>query len=405
MRGDRERRSTQAVAAAVVLGCLVAGVLDDAAAQVGRGRYSVGAVVLDQRDESRQYRPPENPWGGDVAVSGPRPIQTLVWYPARGDSGGSRVLFEDYAYLWGSDETLLPPDRQVRARVRERVATYARVGQGILAQHLGAEMGARWDAPAEGGRFPLIVYAPGWGQPSWMNSQLCEMLASHGYVVVASPSFSSDSRQMVDGFAGLDAQARDIEFLARTMQGRPDVLPGRLGIVGYSWGGTANVLAAQRLRDVAAVVSIDGFINLGYTRLRGMSDLFAAETMGVPFMSVTPPPARTSAQLLAARLDTSFVFYETLRLADAYDLTFTRMRNHEDVVSVYTRFLGERADRTPEEREAAGRSFGLMSEYVLRFLNAYVRGDQESLTWLWRAPEQNGVPPGYLQIRRKRGSR
>ncbi len=52
------------------------------------------------------------------------------------------------------------------------------------------------DAPHESGHFPLVVYAPSFSAMSWENADLCEYLASHGYVVVASPDMGAAARSM-----------------------------------------------------------------------------------------------------------------------------------------------------------------------------------------------------------------
>ncbi len=387
----------------IILCGLTASAYCEVAAQERTESYQVGVAVIEARDTSRNYAPEAKPWGMDVEINGARPIQTVVWYPALDDGSGFPVLFEDYAYLSGSDETFMAPNYEVRSQIRKYVADYVGVSQRIVAEHLDAEMSARWDANATGSQFPLVVYAPGWGQPSWMNYRICEVLASHGYVVVASPSFSNESRDMVEGFIGLDAQVRDITFLAKTVSERPDVNAEQIAIVGYSWGGLANIIATQRLENVDAVVSIDGAISVLYTIISNETNELDAETMDIPFMSLSPPQYRTTKELVARGLDTTFVFYDGLKLADAYDIVFPRMRDHEDVVSVYTRFLDHKTDRNTADREAAVTSYGLMTQYVVHFLEAYVRGDQESIEWLRQSPRQNGLPNGFVRELWKQG--
>jgi len=53
---------------------------------------------------------------------------------------------------------------------------------------LNDSLWARRDAKAQTGKFPLVIYAPSFSAMSWENVDLCEYLASHGYVVIASPS-------------------------------------------------------------------------------------------------------------------------------------------------------------------------------------------------------------------------
>jgi predicted dienelactone hydrolase len=69
------------------------------------------------------------------------------------------------------------------------------------------------DAQAAPGRFPVVIYAPSFSRWSWQNADLCEYLAGHGYVVIASQSAGETSREMTQDVAGINAQARDISFL------------------------------------------------------------------------------------------------------------------------------------------------------------------------------------------------
>ena len=69
------------------------------------------------------------------------------------------------------------------------------------------------DATAVNEPFPLVIYAPSFSAMAWENVDLCEYLASHGYVVVASTGLGAKARVMTNDLEGIDAQARDISFL------------------------------------------------------------------------------------------------------------------------------------------------------------------------------------------------
>ena len=88
-------------------------------------------------------------------------------------------------------------------------------------------------ADAEAGKRALsvLIYAPSDSSVSWENADLCEYLASHGYVVLASPSMGVSTRDMTDDLDGINAQARDISFLITLCQvaSRYGFLAGRCG--------------------------------------------------------------------------------------------------------------------------------------------------------------------------------
>jgi len=46
------------------------------------GLYSVGLKIVEQYDRSRSFQAPPASPGKPISTDGPRPLQTLVWYPA-----------------------------------------------------------------------------------------------------------------------------------------------------------------------------------------------------------------------------------------------------------------------------------------------------------------------------------
>jgi hypothetical protein len=54
------------------------------------------------------------------------------------------------------------------------------------------------DAKPAKGDYPVLIYAPSDSSVSWENADLCEYLASHGYVILATPSMGVSTRDMTD---------------------------------------------------------------------------------------------------------------------------------------------------------------------------------------------------------------
>jgi dienelactone hydrolase len=80
------------------------------------------------------------------------------------------------------------------------------------------------DAKPATGHYPVLIYAPSDSSVSWENADLCEYLASHGYVILASPSMGTSTRDMTDDLDGINAQARDISFLITYAKTLPDTI-------------------------------------------------------------------------------------------------------------------------------------------------------------------------------------
>lgn len=114
-------------------------------------------------------------------------------------------------------------------------------------------------APAAG-HFPVVIYAPSFGASAHENADLCEYLASQGYIVLASPSMGARGRPMTHDLDGVESQVANIGFLSVFARTIPQADLAQVAVVGYSWGGMANMLAAAKDNRVGALVSLDGSV-------------------------------------------------------------------------------------------------------------------------------------------------
>src|SRR5262249_37033609 len=141
------------------------------------------------------------------------PLQTLVWYPAARESG-KPVAYGDYMALGATTLSFGQP--------RKAVGFSAWFVEGM--KHAEAEpVRSRRDATPETGNFPIVVYAASYDAPSWENADLCEYLASHGYIVISGPGMGP-SREP-DRQKGAEQQARDIAFFIAYAHTLPNVDP------------------------------------------------------------------------------------------------------------------------------------------------------------------------------------
>src|ERR1019366_5845529 len=72
------------------------------------GLYSVGLKVVEQYDRSRSFQAPPASPGNSVSTGGPRPLQTLLWYPAE-KSRHATMTFGDYGALIKTETTFGKP--------------------------------------------------------------------------------------------------------------------------------------------------------------------------------------------------------------------------------------------------------------------------------------------------------
>jgi len=194
------------------------------------GPHAVGLKVVNQYDYSRTFLSVTNDLGKPTTSERARPIQTLIWYPAS-VSSGTRLTVGDYTQLLSTETNFDKP--QISSDWQGWIKGMAPTLKDGMRAMLGV-------APAAG-RFPVVIYAPSFGAMSWENADLCEYLASHGYVVLLPNPRGSDgqgtdfARAVGNDWGGMDYQ--DILDGVDSLVARKIADPARLGIGGWSYGG------------------------------------------------------------------------------------------------------------------------------------------------------------------------
>jgi dienelactone hydrolase len=169
---DRLRRRSIAIGLAALAGVLAAGIgwvvrMASAAIPKPDGAHQVGFRSTLLVDPSRM-----------VTRNGRTMSRTLTldtWYPAASIDGRPRVPYIDAATAEQLQKLFGLP------------ATSETPSHSYL------------DAPLRAGRYPVVIFNHGYGAFTRQNFSLCEMLASHGYLVIAI------------GRAGESATARDAD--------------------------------------------------------------------------------------------------------------------------------------------------------------------------------------------------
>jgi hypothetical protein len=344
------------------------------------GIHGVGLRVVEQYDYSR-------PYAGDRA----RPLQTLVWYPAR-VRDAPRMTVSDYVGLWATETSFAEP------RLPER----AREWRSALAPTLATPLWAVRDAPAVTERFPIVIYAPSFSSVSWENADLCEYLASHGYVVIAAPSFGAKGRDMTLDLAGAETQARDIAFLVGYALTLPNTNGSHIAVAGFSWGGMSNLFVAARDDRIDALVALDGTLRY-YPGVVQESRDVRPERMTIPllyfgqgtltleeYLRQTTEAQRSGPNALNAWQHGDLLTVHMLRLT------------HREYSSMYQRNESFWSDFHRKwypagyERADGPADYAWIARYTLQFLNAYLKHDATALAFLKRRPMDNGVPRSVM---------
>jgi dienelactone hydrolase len=363
------------------------------------GPQPVGLRVVEQYDLSRGYRGATDPNSGK-ATQGERarPIQTLVWYPAEKGSGRA-MLAGDYLRLGGTAEAF-PQTPAARARseagyLSERVAYLT--PQRAQAE-LAAAMLARRDAAARSGKFPVVIYAPGYDGDASENADLCEYLASFGYVVIASPSTGQSAGGMTIDLEGAEAQLGDIEYLIGYAHTLPQADTEHLAVIGFSWGGLANVMAAAKDPRISALVAFDGSVRF-FPGIVEQSRSLTPERITTPLLYLASTPKQIEDLAADENKETSFL--NKLQYADLYRVTLAPYVHGNFAVMLGQRFLRDSAYGNYDKDELSVAN-GWLETYVRRFLDGYLKGDAGSRAFLELPAARTGAPAHLFTVYQKK---
>lgn len=351
------------------------------------GPYAVGLKVVDQYDYSRSFQPLIDEMGKPYQGARARPLQTLIWYPAE-ESDSKPMTFADYIALEATETSFGRPKRLTGMEERHIAS--------MNPQMLIAPMWAMRDAGLAPGKFPVIIYAPSFSSVSWENADLCEYLASYGYVVIAGPAMGFH-RESTHDVAGTNEQARDISFLIGFARTLSDADMSALAVVGYSWGGIANLFAAARDNRIAALVSLDGSIR-GFPGVVKAAGDIHPEQMNIPLLFFKGQHS----------------LEDEAHLQDSFKSGGPNVLNewiHGDLISVEMLGLihpefSSKAQRNEllwknefshlqeadYDRQDGMIGYAWVARYTRAFLDAYLKHDTAATTFLRNTPAENGVP-------------
>lgn len=353
------------------------------------GPYAVGLKVVEQYDASRVFESASDEPGESAPTDGRRPLQMLVWYPAQ-KSSDKIMTFGDYAALIRTETSFGKPVEG--GKPQSFVDQYM---HGVMALPASAVR----NAAMQPGHFPLVIYAPSLNAPATENIELCEYLASHGFVVMASPSMGAKSRAMTIDLAGANAEAQDVSFLIDFAKTLPDTDMSEVAAIGYSWGGMSVLFDAARDRHIHALVSLDGSFRYSPGTVQEARDVHP-DQMAIPLLVFSrAEETLESWDALHQGKDQGSVAPNVLNEWTHGDLLHLRLLavSHIQFSSLYQRserFKREGLQFVPADYslEEGAASYNWMARYTLEFLNAYLNLDAAALLFLKRTPTENGVP-------------
>lgn len=334
------------------------------------GEFGVGFRAVNIYDYSRSY----------INAEG-RPIQIAIWYPAEKSKRSTQMLFKEYLDLYLVEESLAELTEQERkdnwTSWSKSYARYKVEPEKIL----DARAAAIKDAQVSKGRFPLIVYGAGSQGEAFENFILAEYLASHGFVVAASPSVGIYQHVMSStaDIRGAEGQARDMEFILAKMHDFPSVNWNKIGLVGWSRGALSSALVQMRNYQVKAVVSLDGSLPQ-HEATASLSTSYDISRMQVPYMFMVGNDEKSAA----------LEYTKRIKYADTYYLNFPKLV-HTDFSSIYAYLPATVTDEPSAEQQIKKSGYETICRYALNCFKANLLDDSQSRQFLQNSPEANGV--------------
>jgi len=253
------------------------------------GKYPVGFVHYTTVDSTRTYQI-KNEFNNQFVD---RPIPISMWYPATlKNKEAEQLTVLDYLQLLKEEEEWENLPNQF---LLDWFPYLWNTPQNQA--HLSEKATAFTDAEFLDRKFPVIVYAPSFQASSIENFALFEFLASHGFIVISSPSRGTDTRWLEGGTTkDMETQSNDIAFLLNEIRKYRNTDFDTVALMGFSFGGLSSTITAMKNKNIKAVVSLDGTERYNYTVLE-KSPFFHLDKLTIPYIHF----AQTELQISVVR--------------------------------------------------------------------------------------------------------
>ena len=359
---------------------------------IENGKYNVGFRHYTASDSTRTYSRVYDYTNEVVA----RPIPISIWYPSQNNIDiPSQLRVLDYLEILKKEEEweYLPNEQILNWFYYANTSTNQ--------DHLKELTNAYPKIEFAKGKFPVVIYTPSFQASSIENFALCEYLASHGYIVIASPSRGTETRWFSNSAKEMETQARDVEFLIKEVGKYPMANYNKIAVIGFSFGGLSNVIAQMRNDNIKAIVSLDGTERYQY-KLLEKSPFFKPDRIDVPYMHMAQkeiPENVLKQDNIDAELNTKFDLYDSISNSKVYRLKFHNLtHSYFSTLGILFENRDERQDKSDAE---IMESYKWVSTYTLNFLNAFLENDEKALKFIQNKPSDNGVRNGLITLRTK----
>jgi len=271
--------------------------------------------------------------------------------------------------------------------------------------HLSEKATAFTDAEFLDRKFPVIVYAPSFQASSIENFALFEFLASHGFIVISSPSRGTDTRWLEGGTTkDMETQSNDIAFLLNEIRKYRNTDFDTVALMGFSFGGLSSTITAMKNKNIKAVVSLDGTERYNYTVLE-KSPFSHLDKLTIPYIHFAQkdiPDAVMQSDKMPEELNYRFQLFDSLNYSNAYSYKF-----HDLTHSYFSSFgvlFANRDTRQDKSDTKIMASYNLLCHHTLQFLRATLKNDESAKVFLENDPKKHGFSEDLLSRKTKKSS-
>jgi dienelactone hydrolase len=352
------------------------------------GKYNVGFKHYTTSDSTRTYSRILDYSNKKMA----RPIPVSIWYPSERNlvDKESLTVLDYLEILKEEEEWEYLPNEQIL-----NWFNYTNTPENQ--KHLIEQTTAYANAEFGKEKYPVIVYTPSFQASSIENFALCEYLASHGFVVVSSPSRGTETRWFTNNSAKeIETQARDVEFLMKEAGKFPIVDFDKIAIMGFSFGGLSNIIVQNRNDKVKAIVSLDGTERYQYGLL-SQSAFFDPQKIDVPYIHMAQkdiPEIVLREDKIDAELNTKFQLYDSITNARSYRLKFQNLTH--SYFSTLGALFENRDKRQDKSDSEIMESYKWVAMYTLNFLEATLNKNESALNFIEDDSSGNGAGNGLV---------
>ncbi|MGX1928310.1 acyl-CoA thioester hydrolase/BAAT C-terminal domain-containing protein [Flagellimonas sp. 2504JD4-2] len=348
------------------------------------GEHPVGFRTLFVSDLSRENVPYAD-WSGKLyptkEESPGRNLPLHIWYPAE-ENSQEPLSYEHFARLnvVGTKKQFQEQDdsffKQIFSYQVRELGGDKSFGPAQMDTLLALKTRSSLHPKALQKQFPLVIF-PNGSSPAF-QSILCELLASHGYVVAGVSLKGQFSHPIDASVRGLEVAVDDLEFALQELLKLPNVDKNQIALLGNAIESSFCAALASRNEKIKALVSLEGgFLSQFEQNILSETSFYQPQHMAIPIMAIYAPHPSISPHYIYD------LGYSEQYFAHFPGMTEFHVLNFGVFEEIVPNIIGEPKGDTKK-------GFQVTSDLVLAFLDAKTKyqGDQLDEYYSGGIPQQ-----------------